>query len=378
MHRTLAAAFISLLALGCALPSATAEPVWKWLTLPDQAKQKDLRSVFFLDAKLGWIVGDGGLCLATADGGTTWAVLPTGSQATLRDVRFTDAMHGWACGDGDPNAPEVRAGHVLIGAKIKNLSATLLVTEDGGKTWKTHWITTGFEVPSVEIAAAPVLQVGIGGRMGHMDGDIMRSSDNGATWRSARCYRALFDIRALDQKQWVAVGGPVSVGFFPQPSSPLYKEKSCRALFSKDGGRTWAPAKGSHGKGILRRAASKPGLPLLAVGDRGTILLSDDAGENWRATESPFKVELRGIAFGAGQSQLALAVGREGAVFLSLDRGRTWQWGPRVCAHLLSVTAAGDSFVAVSESGRACKAEEAKLRDAAAEKARPKQAAEKP
>src|SRR5690242_16451722 len=95
-------------------PSAAS--CWKSATLPDAAKGVTLRSVCFV-GEHGWIVGDKGLCLVSGDGGKTWKVSPTGSEATLRCVRFKDAKSGWACGEGDPKAPQPQ-GHVVGGTPL--------------------------------------------------------------------------------------------------------------------------------------------------------------------------------------------------------------------------------------------------------------------
>ena len=313
-------------------------------------KNRALNAVCFVDAQNGWAVGERGLCLATNDGGTTWQKRETGSSATLRDVRFKDAQHGWICGDGDRAAPECRFGHILVG--IKNTCGTILTTEDGGRTWINGWVSSAFELPAVEVSAAPVLQLGVGGSHGHIDGDILRSNDGGKTWGGERSFRGLFDIRAIDGKRWVAVGSCVMVGFRPSPTSPLYLERNCRALFSKDGGNSWTPSKGSDGRNILRRVAVKAGLPLIAVGDKGAILISEDAGENWQVIDSGTQEDLRAVAYSASNEKLAVAVGTKGTTLFTADGGKNWSaLAASSTASLQGVCAKGDGFIAVGDAG---------------------------
>jgi len=239
-----------------------------------------------------------------------------------------------------------------MGPGIKNLEGTLLTTEDGGKTWKNSWVQSAFELPSIEISTAPAMQLGVGGAHGHIDGDILRSNDGGKQWVGDRSFRGLFDIRSLDDKRWIAVGAPVMVGFTPPPTSPLYTNKNCRALFSKDAGKTWEVAKGSDGRTILRRAATKGSGPVLAVGDKGIILRSEDAGENWSAVTSGTSTDLRQVVWSATTPNLAVAVGLSGTILTSTDGGKTWQPSKQGgTSNLLGVCAAGDSFVAVGEGG---------------------------
>ena len=59
-------------------------------------------------------MGHDGLILATTDGGTHWAIQPTGLQGgVLHHVAFFDDLHGWAATGGYP----------------------MLWTADGGRHW---------------------------------------------------------------------------------------------------------------------------------------------------------------------------------------------------------------------------------------------------
>jgi photosystem II stability/assembly factor-like uncharacterized protein len=55
--------------------------------------------VHFVDAQVGWAVGDGGTILNTSDGGTNWAAQTSGTIKRLRSVHFTNAQVGWAVGE---------------------------------------------------------------------------------------------------------------------------------------------------------------------------------------------------------------------------------------------------------------------------------------
>jgi photosystem II stability/assembly factor-like uncharacterized protein len=348
--------FISLILLGwatvCSAADPAENPVWEKPRLPEAAQERNLHGVYFLDAKHGWIVGDKGLCLATHDGGATWEVKETASSATLRCVQFQDAQTGWICGDGDPDAPKT-GGHVVLSRPLK--ASTLLYTKDGGKTWQTFWLPTNFDIPWIEASAAPLLQIGVSGGEGHLDGDITRSPDGGKTWKSYRCYRALFAVRRIEEKRWAAVGSPVSVGFLPAPKSELYTDKACRALYSQDGGETWKVSKGSDGKGSLRSLAVGKKQTVLAVGDKGAILRSEDAGATWEAVKSPTTEDLRSVTW---RGQLAVAVGKNGTVVVGKDDGKKWEQVPTDQTQaLFAVDAPGDQLIAVGEKGTVLRAD---------------------
>ena len=67
-----------------------------------------------MNDQIGFIAGEQGTILKTADGGLNWTVLPTNTFYPIESVWFTDEYNGWAVG-GIP-------GH---GYK----------TTDGGNTW---------------------------------------------------------------------------------------------------------------------------------------------------------------------------------------------------------------------------------------------------
>lgn len=73
-----------------------------------------LTSVWFVTPQQGYVVGDGGIALRTANGGTTWVRMQIPSTANLTSVRFLDANTGF-----------------IVGA-----IGTLLVTHDGGINWQ--------------------------------------------------------------------------------------------------------------------------------------------------------------------------------------------------------------------------------------------------
>jgi len=342
---------------------------WEPVKLPDAASGKTLRGIATLDGKSGWMVGDAGLCLRTQDGGRTWTLRPLATQATLRSVRFLNEKAGVIVGDGDPESPKP-TGHIVMGRQM--YSGLLLRTSDGGEAWKKSYAPTNFEIHCAETRGGPV-QFGISGGEAHLDGDILRSAAdadawNGKDFKSSRCYRALFDIRAVDAKQWVAVGSAVSVGFVPPPTDPLYTNAKCRALSSSDGGEHWAPSKGSEGPGCLRGlAVDQKGLRLLAVGDGGGILSSEDNGAAWKSLASGCAQDLIAGTWSPTDPRMAVAVGDLQTVLVTSDGGQSWKRtlsGP--AGALLSVAFFGDVVLVVGEGGRVWRSSAKALRDAKA------------
>jgi photosystem II stability/assembly factor-like uncharacterized protein len=70
--------------------------IWTQLNNPSG---QSLYSVFFLNQKEGWIVGNVGTILHSTDGGATWTPQTSGTIAMLRDVFFTSPTNGYAVGN---------------------------------------------------------------------------------------------------------------------------------------------------------------------------------------------------------------------------------------------------------------------------------------
>lgn len=70
-------------------------------------------------------------------------------------------------------------------------------------------------------------------------------------------------------------------------------------------------------------ASAKAGARLVAVGERGVVMLSDDQGKTFRqAREVPMDVTLTGVSF--ADAQHGWAVGHWGVILATLDGGETW------------------------------------------------------
>ncbi len=68
---------------------------------------------------------------------------------------------------------------------------------------------------------------------------------------------------------------------------------------------------------------------LVAVGERGHILISTDAGATWRQAEVPTRAMLTGVFF--FDADLGWAVGHDSAILRTTDGGTTWElvyWAP--------------------------------------------------
>ncbi|MBT2339820.1 MULTISPECIES: WD40/YVTN/BNR-like repeat-containing protein [Pseudomonas] len=69
-------------------------------------------------------------------------------------------------------------------------------------------------------------------------------------------------------------------------------------------------------------AVTRAGERLVAVGERGIVLLSDDSGMSWRQARVPVSVSLTAVQF--VDAEQGWAVGHMGVILHSTDGGETW------------------------------------------------------
>ncbi|WP_414705352.1 WD40/YVTN/BNR-like repeat-containing protein [Pseudomonas sp.] len=90
-------------------------------------------------------------------------------------------------------------------------------------------------------------------------------------------------------------------------------------------------------------AVTRAGERLVAVGERGIVLLSDDSGASWRQAKVPASVSLTSVQF--VDAEYGWAVGHLGVVLHSTDGGETWS------KQLDGIQAAQLALAAAQQSG---------------------------
>jgi photosystem II stability/assembly factor-like uncharacterized protein len=79
----------------------------------------------------------------------------------------------------------------------------------------------------------------------------------------------------------------------------------------------------SRGEGAVLLAAATAGRRIVAVGERGLVLVSDDDGVSWRQQSTPVSVTLTAVRF--ADANHGAAVGHGGIVLLTADAGASWR-----------------------------------------------------
>jgi photosystem II stability/assembly factor-like uncharacterized protein len=261
-----------------------------------------------------WAAGEPGTLLVTADGGATWKRQRFLLPQRGVDVAFTDAQTGWLVTD----------------------AGTVLATTDAGAAWT---VVEKVKVSVKAIAATDASHAWIVGNALGAAGDpgtaaVYRTTDGGATWtRTGFGMAQLADVAFADERHGVLVA--------------LDKIWSTR-----DGGRTWR----------LRRELPMTVLTCVAAGDSrhawaagwGTqdgaplVWATSDGGATWGRLRvdvpapRPGALQTRQIAC-AGASRLWITC--DAGVLATTDGGKTWRLQQVPAGQPLAVAAAGEEHV---------------------------------
>jgi len=118
-----------------------------------------------------------------------------------------------------------------------------------------------------------------------------------------------------------------SLGFFKQERLEMYKLVLCLVLLVSN-----VAFAGTSPRSALELPLAKKAVFLdlvsndqsvIAVGERGIILKSDDKGLTWAQVKSPVDVTLTGIAFSS--KKIGWIVGHESTILKTIDGGNSWE-----------------------------------------------------
>ena len=245
--------------------------------------------------------------------------------------------------------PMPRASRSLLLDLVRTASGYVAVGErghvlrsDDGKGWTQLTVPTRSALTSIATADG---QLWVGGH----DGVILHSTDGGQTWTAQR--RDPFHLAQGEQAadHDPRQGAPVLDLYFRDASHGYAVGAHSLMLVTADGGATWTPKQAL----AAPAAPEQPAAPmqgdlfsaadleleeeadphfnaiaaagehtLVIVGERGTLLRSDDDGENWKRLPFPYKGSMFGVLW-LGEQHL-LAYGLRGNVYESRDNGDSW------------------------------------------------------
>jgi photosystem II stability/assembly factor-like uncharacterized protein len=240
-----------------------------------------------------WGVGEGGVILATSDGGTHWVAQHSGTTDDLNDVAFTDARHGWA-----------------VGADRRLAAGVILATSDGG----AHWVkqltlpNTGLQ----DVACGDATHVWVSG-FGNTTAVDMATSNGGRTWvRQASGDRVVDHLVFGDARHGWGLRGPTEIVATSDGGAHWHVQLVNKGdlVFTNIGfgDATHGWAVGVHTKPVTR--------PVTAV------LSTSDGGAHWRVLGGPR--EEMGSLQGVGPIDPSHVVVTGDGMWFSTDAGRHW------------------------------------------------------
>ncbi|MDI6841009.1 MAG: YCF48-related protein [bacterium] len=304
----------------------------------------NLWAIHFIDPLCGWTAGLYGLLFHTIDGGITWESLQQNENWMIANLFFANHLTGWASGydASEPHDTRGRIWKTIDGGQnwtqlsvplsedifamffIDSLkgwfapasySSTPYYTTDGGSTWNPSVTTSVGPFPTT-ISFADSLNGWIGcggigiGREGW--GAIWHTSDGGRIWTRQHCptSHTLWSVSALNANEACAVGCMGTI------------------LRTEDGGNNWVYENNGD---ILCRIHAVDSSHIWACGLNSLLIRSENGGNSWEVmTDSGFGY---GLTFPDFRDVFFLTpdigwIGGVGGLYHTRDGGQTWETKP--------------------------------------------------
>jgi photosystem II stability/assembly factor-like uncharacterized protein len=286
-------------------------------------------AVTFVDAATGYLfLGDGNV-LRTTDGGRTFsrgtavpgtAASAGGGQGVPADAIFTSATAGLVFIEGtntayrttDAGASWTPETDVEPGAvrRVKAVSPTsfyafgpdtLLHSTDAGQTWVRRGAGNGQTITGISCASADVCL------MTTETGDRLLRTENGGGTADAI----------------TASTAPLFAAGFASPTRAVASGAGGATAVSDDAGRNFAPVGGDIAGSFQFGLRLGPGADIAyALGARGQIARTTDAGTTWRAINVATSADLRDTSFATVDRGFALD--QRGTLFETQNGGESW------------------------------------------------------
>ena len=304
----------------------------------------ELRGLHAVSDRVVWASGTRGTVLRSTDGGKTWTAdtVAGASGLDFRAIQAFDERSALAASAGEAEKGLARIFRTSDGARSWQLSYSteqkgvffdaiafwddrrgialsdpvdsaffLLTTDDAGKTWtrippdrlprvlpgEAAFAASGSSV--VTRGMHVWIGTGGGGRS-----RVMHSADRGRTWtvtdvpvHAVGGAAGIFSLAFADDRVGVAAGGDYTKPRLAASSVAL----------TRDGGRTWQPAKAPPAAYLSGVAFAGSAERLVGVGIAGTFV-SSDGGQTWTQTDT---IAMNSVRF---SGKTGIAVGPRGRI----------------------------------------------------------------
>ncbi|MBK7500048.1 MAG: T9SS type A sorting domain-containing protein [Ignavibacteriales bacterium] len=285
------------------------------------------KEAYFVNTRIGWIVGYYGVIQKTTDGGVNWVNQFSGNTNHFLSVFFRDSLNGivvgsndgWSYGiilrttDGGTNWNQQTIGIIQPLTSVYfydfnhgvavGYNGLILKTSDGGLQWEI--VQSGTTSAFMDISFSDVNH---GFALGQMD-VLSRTSDGGESWYVdyLGTGREFYSITTIDSNNFYIVGSNI-------------------ILKTTDGGSTWHSTNPPFQLSGVCFLNSNIGIAVgsngINYGLNGVILRTTDAGIHWNIQSYEEMSPLWGTSI--IDSNSLCAVGQNSTIQISDDFGNSW------------------------------------------------------
>jgi photosystem II stability/assembly factor-like uncharacterized protein len=289
------------------------------ITTLNSNTREHFRSVFFVDAKIGYIAGNNGTILQTIDGGKSWITRSTDYKEFLYDITFQGKKTGF-----------------IVGGNFEN-EAVIMKSENYGENWS---ITHRYQGISAFMATQAVNEKVV--YVSGYNGAILKTTNSGTSWafQKSGVKERLQGLSFVNELTGWIVGTQGTIIHTKDGGKTWNTQQSGTnehlesihflnenigyttgnngiILATKDGGKTWIKQESFTTEPLhaVRFINANVGYAVggyLCNGKIPTIVYTNNGGETWRSNNSPVLIPLNGIFFNT--SQQGFIVGLQGTL----------------------------------------------------------------
>jgi photosystem II stability/assembly factor-like uncharacterized protein len=280
---------------GVVMTSPNRGSTWTRIQLTKDNIYNDLYSLAFTpDGSRGWAVGDGGSIFRTDDRGSTWKLQTSGQSAALLKIAVVDAQRACAVGEHGLVLCTDDAGAHWNTQKFEDLVffdvvftdsnhgwavgefSTTIRTIDGGKTWSVQ--TGAKRIVTLDPYFAIVFKNAADGLVLGLNGIDMQTRDGGNTWQAGT-------LPDQHRSFYAAVAAPAN------GSNVFYVggEDGITARVIDDNKVVRTDTVTSNSITSIAFSSNFG----IAIGLSGTVMRSEDGGQNWIELQGSQLVETR-------------------------------------------------------------------------------------
>lgn len=355
-------------------PTGNGGTASSWSIVTPELEGNHFKCAFFLDENEGWIASAGGFLHYTDNGGNTWTRLPNFTNEDIWDIEFLDSDSGWMVGSSGKILRTVDGGNTwrddlyditnndIYGLKFINerkgiasgSKSTVIFSLDGGRRWDTISVSnTSADLYDIDYSDGTGITVGENGTIAigvNFPDTVFDSTMVVDTMPDPPDTTYLIDTlidNIIERLATDTISADTTLGFdtlfdttivvdtIPDPPDTTYLVDTTvdtsivdieyeldTLLYTVDTVWTLFDTVTSGTTENLNSVVLISADYGWAVGDNGTILITNNGGENWTPQTSNVGFDLLRIRF--DNSTSGWIVGRNGTILSTTDGGITW------------------------------------------------------